>query len=98
MKLVISLFGFEAFRGLVQKMKLSIFSMVNNYFWTINEFILSKTLLFFSDCNVKNGTEGVHFVHAHDSGKPSGEAFIELETDADVDKAKKHTMGYIGTR
>lgn len=52
----------------------------------------------FSDCNVKNGTEGVHFVHAHESGKPSGEAFIELETSEDVDKAKKHTMGYIGTR
>lgn len=53
---------------------------------------------FFNDCNVKNGTEGVHFVHAHESGKPSGEAFIELETSEDVDKAKKHTMGYIGTR
>lgn len=51
-----------------------------------------------SDCTVKNGTEGVHFVHSHDSGKPSGEAFIELETSTDADNAKKHTMGYIGTR
>lgn len=55
-------------------------------------------VLFFPDCTVHNGIEGVHFVHAHDSGKPSGEAFIELETSEDVEKAKKHTMGYIGTR
>ncbi|XP_074594968.1 heterogeneous nuclear ribonucleoprotein F-like isoform X2 [Brevipalpus obovatus] len=52
-------------------------------------------LAFFEDCKIKDGVEGVHMTLSP-QGRPSGEAYIELENEDEVEKAiKKHkkTMG-----
>jgi RNA recognition motif-containing protein len=50
---------------------------------------------FFYDVNVQ--PQGVHMVYnAHD--KPTGEAFVEVETDADVTRALDHNGGALGHR
>ena len=45
--------------------------------------------------NVVDGQNGIHFTYVRD-GRPSGEAYIELESEEDVEKAlvkDKHHMG-----
>ena len=42
-----------------------------------------------------NGRNGIHFTYVRD-GRPSGEAYIELESEEDLEKAlsrDKHHMG-----
>jgi len=42
-----------------------------------------------------NGRNGIHFTYVRD-GRPSGEAYIELESEDDLEKAlsrDKHHMG-----
>ncbi|XP_068920676.1 heterogeneous nuclear ribonucleoprotein H-like [Petaurus breviceps papuanus] len=38
---------------------------------------------FFSECKIQNGTSGIHFIYTT-AGRPSGEAFIELESEDEV--------------
>ncbi|KAG2466880.1 TBA1C protein, partial [Polypterus senegalus] len=52
---------------------------------------------FFSECRIRDGTNGIHMTSRR-NGKPTGEAFIELESEEDVVKAlDKHRM-YMGSR
>lgn len=51
---------------------------------------------FFSDCKIQNGTSGVRFIYTRE-GRPSGEAFVELESEDEVKLALKkdrETMGH----
>ncbi|KAM4748537.1 heterogeneous nuclear ribonucleoprotein H-like isoform 2-T2 [Rhinophrynus dorsalis] len=51
---------------------------------------------FFSDCKIANGSSGVHFIYTRE-GRPSGEAFVEFETEDDLKLALKkdrETMGH----
>ncbi|ETE69503.1 Heterogeneous nuclear ribonucleoprotein H [Ophiophagus hannah] len=51
---------------------------------------------FFSECKILNGSSGVRFIYTRE-GRPSGEAFVELETEEDVKLALKkdrETMGH----
>uniref|UniRef100_A0A2K6NLS6 RRM domain-containing protein n=1 Tax=Rhinopithecus roxellana TaxID=61622 RepID=A0A2K6NLS6_RHIRO len=51
---------------------------------------------FFSDCKIQNGAQGVHFIYTRE-GRPSGEAFVELETEDEVKltlKKDRETMGH----
>lgn len=52
---------------------------------------------FFSGCNIRHGKEGV-FIGMTKEGRPSGEAFIELETPEDVTKGLKKDRNYVGNR
>lgn len=52
---------------------------------------------FFSGCAISHGRDGVFIVMTKE-GRPSGEAFIELETEDDLEKALKRDRQYVGTR
>ncbi|CAN2389955.1 G-rich RNA sequence binding factor 1 [Pristimantis euphronides] len=54
-------------------------------------------LNFFSGCNVRNGTDGVHFIFNRD-GKPRGDAVIEFETADDLLKSLEQHKKYLGQR
>ncbi|KAM5194595.1 G-rich sequence factor 1 [Mantella aurantiaca] len=54
-------------------------------------------LNFFSECNVCNGIDGVHFIFNRD-GKPRGDAIIEFETADDLTKALEQHKKYMGQR
>ncbi|KAM4678173.1 heterogeneous nuclear ribonucleoprotein H isoform 1-T2 [Discoglossus pictus] len=52
---------------------------------------------FFSDCKIFNGSSGVHFIYTRE-GRPSGEAFVEFETDDDLKLALKKDRETLGHR
>ncbi|XP_020383569.1 heterogeneous nuclear ribonucleoprotein H3-like isoform X3 [Rhincodon typus] len=55
-----------------------------------------EVLRFFSDCKILNGTAGIHFTYLRE-GRPSGEAFVQLESEEDVKRAlakDRESMGH----
>ncbi|KAK3514393.1 hypothetical protein QTP70_017605 [Hemibagrus guttatus] len=54
-------------------------------------------LKFFSECRIYKGVNGIHLMY-HKNGKPSGQAFIELEHEEDVSKALEMHRQYLGPR
>ncbi|XP_067413130.1 G-rich sequence factor 1 isoform X2 [Emydura macquarii macquarii] len=52
---------------------------------------------FFADCRIRNGENGIHFLLNRD-GKRRGDAFIELESEQDVQKALEKHWKYMGQR
>ncbi|KAJ8398116.1 hypothetical protein AAFF_G00431930 [Aldrovandia affinis] len=52
---------------------------------------------FFSDCRIHDGVNGIHLT-LNRSGKPNGQAFIELEHEEDVPKALERHRQYLGPR
>ncbi|XP_041048983.1 heterogeneous nuclear ribonucleoprotein H2-like [Carcharodon carcharias] len=56
-----------------------------------------EVLRFFSDCKILNGISGIHFTYTRE-GRPSGEAFIQLETEDDVKAAMKKDKESMGHR
>ncbi|XP_046871960.1 G-rich sequence factor 1 [Hypomesus transpacificus] len=54
-------------------------------------------LHFFSECRVRDGVKGIHLTVNQD-GKPSGQAFIEVEHEEDVSKALEKHRQYLGSR
>ncbi|XP_018106521.1 heterogeneous nuclear ribonucleoprotein H1 L homeolog isoform X2 [Xenopus laevis] len=51
---------------------------------------------FFSECKIANGLSGIHFIYTRE-GRPSGEAFVEFETEEDLKlglKKDRATMGH----
>ncbi|XP_012684102.2 G-rich sequence factor 1 [Clupea harengus] len=54
-------------------------------------------LEFFSECRIREGVKGIHFMHLRD-GRPNGQAFMELETEEDVSKALERHRQYLGPR
>ncbi|XP_031569430.1 heterogeneous nuclear ribonucleoprotein H3-like isoform X2 [Actinia tenebrosa] len=52
---------------------------------------------FFSDCNIIGGQNGVHFTFAVD-GRPSGECFIELASEGDLNTALEKNNQHMGKR
>ncbi|XP_074084515.1 G-rich sequence factor 1 isoform X2 [Macrotis lagotis] len=58
---------------------------------------VEDVLKFFSDCRIRNGEHGIHFLLNRD-GKRRGDALVELESEQDVKKAlEKHHL-YMGQR
>ncbi|XP_047633858.1 heterogeneous nuclear ribonucleoprotein H isoform X14 [Phacochoerus africanus] len=54
------------------------------------------TVVFFPDCKIQNGAQGIRFIYTRE-GRPSGEAFVELESEDEVKLALKkdrETMGH----
>uniref|UniRef100_A0A8C5KPJ6 Heterogeneous nuclear ribonucleoprotein H2-like n=1 Tax=Jaculus jaculus TaxID=51337 RepID=A0A8C5KPJ6_JACJA len=60
--------------------------------------VRAQEVMRFSDCKIQNGTSGIHFIYTRE-GRPSGKAFVELESEdevklsssADMDRVLKHT-------
>ena len=51
----------------------------------------------FSGCQILGGPSGIHFTYVRD-GRPSGEAYIEMNTQADVAEALKKDQQNLGKR
>uniref|UniRef100_A0A0V0G3S0 Putative splicing factor hnrnp-f n=2 Tax=Triatominae TaxID=70999 RepID=A0A0V0G3S0_TRIDM len=62
--------------------------------WSTTEEDIVK---FFSECNIRNGKNGVQMTLSP-QGRPSGEAYIEMETMEDVELACKRDRDYMGHR
>ena len=58
---------------------------------------MKDILCLLNDCKVKNEAKGVKFTFDLD-GRPSGEAFVELCTAEDVEKALAHSHEHMGRR
>ncbi|NXX50651.1 GRSF1 factor, partial [Tricholaema leucomelas] len=54
-------------------------------------------LTFFDSCRIRNGENGVHFLLNRD-GRRRGDALIELESKADVQRALEKNLRYMGPR
>ncbi|XP_029295635.1 G-rich sequence factor 1 [Cottoperca gobio] len=54
-------------------------------------------LQFFSECRIRDGVNGIHLTENR-NGRPSGEAFIEMEHEEDVRKALEKHRQYLGPR
>ncbi|NXJ97787.1 GRSF1 factor, partial [Corythaixoides concolor] len=54
-------------------------------------------LTFFDGCRIRNGENGVHFLLNRD-GRRKGDALIEVESKADVQKALEKHLRYMGPR
>jgi len=52
---------------------------------------------FFGDVTIANGEQGIHLT-MNKEGRPSGEAFIEVATTDDLDKALAHNNEHMGKR
>lgn len=55
-------------------------------------------LQFFSECRIRDGLKGIHLTTNPVSGRPSGQAFIEVEHEDDVSKALEKHRQYLGPR
>jgi heterogeneous nuclear ribonucleoprotein F/H len=53
---------------------------------------------FLKDCTVVDGEKGVHMAISHRDGRPNGEAYVELETPEDVDRAFSYNKNVLGHR
>ncbi|XP_017286335.1 G-rich sequence factor 1 [Kryptolebias marmoratus] len=62
--------------------------------WSCTE---QELLHFFSECRIRDGEKGVHLTLDR-RGRPSGQAFIELEHEEDVVKALGKDRQYLGPR
>ncbi|NXO00546.1 GRSF1 factor, partial [Rhinopomastus cyanomelas] len=54
-------------------------------------------LTFFDSCRIRNGENGVHFL-LNREGRRRGDALIELDSKADVQRALEKNLRYMGTR
>lgn len=52
---------------------------------------------FFSMCRIKDGKDGIHFVYLRE-GRPSGEVFVEFESEKDFNLALEKNNGHMGHR
>ncbi|GFT04100.1 heterogeneous nuclear ribonucleoprotein H [Trichonephila clavipes] len=52
---------------------------------------------FFTDVNIKNGLEGIHMTLSRE-GRPSGEAYVEVEKEEDFTKALEKHNDHMGHR
>jgi len=52
---------------------------------------------FFRDCEIIGGASGIFFT-LNQRGLPTGEAFIEMETQSDIDSALRHNKERMGSR
>lgn len=58
---------------------------------------VEEIMRFFSGCNIKNGKYGVQMTMSRE-GRPSGEAYVEMESEEDVELACKKDRDHMGHR
>jgi hypothetical protein len=54
-------------------------------------------VLYTGDCSIKDGKLGIHMTMSRE-GRPSGEAYVEMESDEDIEKACKKDRDHMGHR
>lgn len=67
--------------------------ITQRWFLVLNSVLI---VVFFPDCKIQNGAQGIRFIYTRE-GRPSGEAFVELESEDEVKLALKkdrETMGH----
>ncbi|CAG2068750.1 unnamed protein product, partial [Timema podura] len=69
-------------------------SMLRGLPWSTS---VDEIIKFFSDCTVKDGKNGVHMTMSRE-GRPSGEAYVEMETEEDIERACKKDRDHMGQR
>lgn len=52
---------------------------------------------FFDGCKIKNGVNGIHLTMSRE-GRPSGEAYVEFETEDDTNKGLEKNNEHLGSR
>ena len=52
---------------------------------------------FSTECDIAGGEDGVHFTFSRE-GRPSGECFVELASEDDVQNALAQNNEHIGSR
>ncbi|KAH9495429.1 Heteroproteinous nuclear ribonucleoprotein H [Bulinus truncatus] len=62
--------------------------------WSVKK---DEIVHFLRECQILNGDEGIHFTYSRE-GRPSGEAFVELEAEEDVRNALAQNNEHIGSR
>ena len=62
--------------------------------WSTKE---EDVLSFLSDVNIKNDKQGIHFATGSD-GRTTGEAYVELASAADLERALGHHNEHMGRR
>lgn len=58
---------------------------------------VEEILKFFRDSNVSGGVDGVHMTLSKE-GRPSGEAFVEFQSEEDLKQALKRDRDHMGNR
>ena len=58
---------------------------------------VDEIMKFFNDCSITNGKNGVHMTMSRE-GRPSGEAYVEMDTLEDIEKACKRDRDHMGHR
>lgn len=53
---------------------------------------------FLKDCEVADGEKSVHLAISHRDGRPNGEAYVEMASLVDVDKAFEYNKNVLGHR
>ncbi|XP_014211583.1 heterogeneous nuclear ribonucleoprotein H2 [Copidosoma floridanum] len=58
---------------------------------------VDEIMEFFGECKITRGKAGVHMTTSRE-GRPSGEAYIEMDTEEDIEKACKRNRDHMGHR
>ncbi|XP_033230351.1 heterogeneous nuclear ribonucleoprotein H-like [Belonocnema kinseyi] len=58
---------------------------------------VDEILKFFGDCSISHGKAGIHMTMSRE-GRPSGEAYIEMDSEEDIEKACKRDRDHMGHR
>lgn len=53
---------------------------------------------FLDGCEILDGEKGVHLAISHRDGRPNGEAYVELATPDDIEKAFEKNKNVLGHR
>ena len=69
----------------------------HNFFDFYRSTTVDEIINFFSDVSFKDEKESVHLTLTRE-GRPSGEAYIELETEEDMNKALEKDKAHMGKR
>ena len=71
--------------------------IINYFFCFYRSTTVDEIVNFFSDVSFKDEKESVHLTLTRE-GRPSGEAYIELETEEDMNKALEKDKAHMGKR
>lgn len=58
---------------------------------------VDEIMKFFGECNISGGKTGIHMTMSRE-GRPSGEAYIEMESEEDIEKALERDRDHMGHR
>lgn len=60
-------------------------------------YFIENVLIPYLGCKIKNGANGIHLTMSRE-GRPSGEAYVEFETEEDTTKGLEKNNEHLGSR